>query len=95
MNYAMRVCWDVSDGGYVGGPGAYSERAIAKRRELRKARLGCICPSHDSNRGKCPIHDAHGRINPCVTTSAELWDAAEELGLDVFARRSDVIQARG
>lgn len=24
----------------------------------------CICPSHASNRGECPIHDDKGRVRP-------------------------------
>lgn len=42
-------------------PGQYSDRAIRERRKTAKV---CICPSHASNRGECPIHDAHGRVRP-------------------------------
>jgi hypothetical protein len=39
-------------------PGQYSDRAISERREAARV---CICPSHESNRGLCPVHDAKGR----------------------------------
>lgn len=28
----------------------------------RRAERVCICPSHASNRGECPIHDEKGRV---------------------------------
>lgn len=41
--------------------GQYSDRAI---REHRKAAKVCICPSHASNHGECPVHDVRGRVRP-------------------------------
>ncbi len=32
--------------------------------DLRTKAKVCICPSHASNRGECPIHDDHGRVRP-------------------------------
>lgn len=29
----------------------------------------CICPSHASNRGECPIHDDKGRVRPEVSNT--------------------------
>jgi hypothetical protein len=40
-------------------PGQYSDRLIRERREDAKR---CICPSHASNRGDCPVHDEKGRV---------------------------------
>jgi hypothetical protein len=31
-------------------------------RERRVTEKRCICPSHASNRGECPIHDDKGRV---------------------------------
>lgn len=42
-------------------PGSYSDRAIRERRAAAKR---CICPSHASNRGECPVHDEKGRVRP-------------------------------
>jgi hypothetical protein len=39
--------------------GYYSDRAIRERRAAAKR---CICPSHASNRGECPVHDDKGRV---------------------------------
>lgn len=39
--------------------GYYSDRQIAERRAAAKR---CICPSHASNRGECPIHDKKGLV---------------------------------
>lgn len=36
------------------------ERILRARRSERV----CICPSHASNRGECPVHDTHGRVRP-------------------------------
>jgi hypothetical protein len=38
--------------------GYYSDRQIAERRTAARR---CICPSHASNRGECPVHDEKGR----------------------------------
>jgi hypothetical protein len=32
--------------------------------ERRTKEKVCICPSHASNRGECPIHDDKGRVRP-------------------------------
>ncbi len=37
--------------------GFYSDRQIKERRDVAKQ---CICPSHASNRGECPVHDKRG-----------------------------------
>jgi hypothetical protein len=38
-----------------------AEHAIAEIERETKERV-CICPSHASNRGECPIHDEKGRV---------------------------------
>lgn len=46
-------------------------------RDLREAltivKFGgpCICPSHESNHGDCPIHDEHGRVRREYANSQE------------------------
>lgn len=50
------------------GPVKYVRLLRALRRFHRSAeraeRVRCICPSHASNRGECPIHDDKGRVRP-------------------------------
>jgi hypothetical protein len=41
--------------------------------------LGCICPSHASNRGECPVHDDHGRVRGTAPGDAEPdWPGPDE-----------------
>lgn len=35
---------------------------LAYDRLFPKPERVCICPSHASNRGECPIHDEKGRV---------------------------------
>jgi hypothetical protein len=35
-------------------------------RQAEKLIGGCICPSHASNRGECPVHDDKGRVREAV-----------------------------
>lgn len=43
-----------------------------ERAEQLAAEKVCICPSHASHRGECPVHDEKGRVRQTVTKSADL-----------------------